>query len=73
MWITLIIFAISYVLLVGYTLVTKASLKKRFHIAKNTVDHELAADMREYDANVTKLTAMNAVIGGLAILSFFVM
>lgn len=76
MIITAIIFALSILLFVCYTLVTNRSLRLRFdadnHDASQPLDEELILDISEHKVNVQKLGLMTVAIGVCFALSFFI-
>ncbi len=75
MMITAIIFTLSILLFVGYTVGMNRVMKNRLasstYDAGQPLDEELIMDMAEYKLNVKKLAVMSAAIGACFALSFF--
>lgn len=76
MMITAIIFALSILLFVCYTMVMNRVLRNRFETSNNDanqpLNEELILDMAEHKLNVQKLGLMTVAIGVCFALSFFI-
>lgn len=76
---TFIIFAIVYLLFIGYAMTAPALLEKKYLCANieeaemlpNELKNEYILDMQECQSNINKLTFITAAAGVLVMISIF--
>jgi hypothetical protein len=79
MMFTFIIFAITYLLFIGYAMTAPSILEKKYmrcnadntQVLPEELKEECVLDMKEYKANTTKLALITAASGILMIVSLF--